>query len=365
MMSTDGTEGTDGADELSGAEMTRSGRDRLRFSVAFVLLGTALLTVAGMPAAEAVSFKKNASTLKFGARHHKAGKVYRGQKVHGDFQFINTGRDPVKILGTHNPCGCTISQSAVSRSYSPGQRGNLRVSFDTRHFRGLFQKKILLSVVAQQKQILVPLLISAQVLEDIAVDPPILAFTPEDVTKQRTQWVTVDFKRLKDRKLSLDYDKRYFKITEGKRAGVFGVQVVARSQAGWRQKTININNASPHLPKLPLMVVYQVDDGIAVSPKTLDFGPVRYQKQASKTLRISGANQANLNRLSVEVAIDQKPVPKPDRWVQARRKGDGQVAVTMSNGLDRNGSLSGQVILWADKNPEVRYIIPLYGYLIR
>lgn len=349
-----------------------------------LLLGSLLLVplilgaVLGSPAktAYAVAFKTNKSTLKFNTRNFKAGTVFRGQKVLGDFQFINVGRNPVKILGIHNPCGCSLSQSAVSSSYSAGQRGNLRVSFDTRHFSGHFQKKILLSVVAEQKQILVPLLISATVKEDIAVNPPILAFTPKDVAKQTTQWVQVDFKKLKGRKISFDYDKRFFRITvpDGSastsgnsvaKEGRFGVQVVARPQTGWRQKTILVNNSSPHLPQLPLMVVYQTEDGIKVRPEHIEFGPISYQKSRSADITLKGPSRKQLNRIEVHVAIDQKPEPDAGKWVKATRTDEGKITVTATNKLDRNGSLTGKVTLWADINPDLRYIIPIYGYFSR
>lgn len=332
----------------------------LALSALIVGLGTAEIGLG-------VAFKRNSSTLKFNARQHQAGTVYRGQKVHGDFQFINVGRHPVKILGIHTPCGCTLNQSAVSRSYSPGQRGNLRVSFDTSHFRGSFHKKILLSVVAEQKQILVPLRISAHIIEEIAATPPIVAFTPKDVAQQAIQWVQVDFKKLKDRTLSFDYDKRFFRIYPGKpgKPGRFGIQVVGRSQAGWKQKMILVNNSSRHLPKLPVMAVYQVDTGIKVRPEYIEFGPISYQKSRLKHITLSGPNRSSLDKAAVEVVVDQVKEADPSKWATAKITSGGKVAVTITNKLDRNGSLSGKVTLWAAKNPEVRYIIPIYGYLTR
>lgn len=312
-------------------------------------------------------FKKNTSSLKFNTRQHRAGTVYRGQKVHGDFQFLNVGKNPVKILGIHNPCGCTLKQSTVSNSYSPGQRGNLRVSFDTSHFRGSFHKEILLSVVAEQKQLLVPLRISAHVIEEITAKPPIIAFTPKEVAAQKIQWVTVDFKRLKNKRYTVDYDKRYFRITPGgaDRPDRFGVQVVARAAAGWRQKTILIKNASRHLPSLPLMVVYQLATGIKVNPEYLEFGPIAYGKQRRLDITVTGPNRSELTSSAVAVSIDQNKEQDARKWAKAKILPGGKVAVTITNNLDRNGSLTGSVVLWAEKNPEIRYIIPLYAYLSR
>lgn len=332
--------------------------------------GMLALLLAGLllgSASYGVAFKRNGSTLKFNTRQHRAGTVFRGQKVHGDFQFINVGKNPVKILGIHNPCGCSLKQSTVSKSYSPGQRGNLRVSFDTSHFRGSFHKKILLSVVAEQKQILVPLLISAHIIEEIALNPPIIAFTPKEVVQQKIHWVSVDFKGLKDRRYSLDYDKRYFRIYPGKpdKPGRFGVQVVARAATGWRQKTIVVTNASRHLQKLPLMAIYQLDTGIKVSPEYLEFGPIDYRARATQTITIKGPARKKLNHVAVTVSIDQTKVKNASPWVSAKIKPGGRVEVTVTNALDRNGSLTGSVALWVGENPDIRYIIPLYAYLSR
>lgn len=328
------------------------------------MMAVGLTGLMGLAAQSGYSFKKNVSTLKFNTRQHKAGTVFRGQKVHGDFHFINVGKNPVKILGIHNPCGCTLKQSMVSHSYSPGQRGNLRVSFDTSHFRGSFHKEILLSVVAEKKQLLVPLLISAHIKEEIAANPPIIAFTPKEVARQATHWVSLDFKGLKDRRYSLDYDKRYFRITPD-RPGRFGVQVVARAAAGWRQKTILINNASTHLPKLPLLVVYRLATGIKVAPKYLEFGPIGYRKAKTQEIAITGPNRKELTKAAVTVSIDQKKEQDASKWVRAIITPGGRVEVTITNRLDRNGSLTGSVTLWAEKNPDIRYIIPLYAYLSR
>lgn len=328
---------------------------------AATLLAALVLTTASY------GFKKNTSSLKFNTRQHKAGTVYRGQKVHGDFQFINVGKNPVKILGIHNPCGCTLKQSTVSNSYSPGQRGNLRVSFDTSHFRGSFHKEILLSVVAEKKQLLVPLRISAHVIEEITAKPPIIAFTPKEVAAQKIHWVTVDFKKLKNRRYTVDFDKRYFRITPGgtDRPDRFGVQVVARTAAGWRQKTILIKNASRHLPSLPVMVVYQMATGIKVTPEYLEFGAIDYRKSRRLDITVTGPNRGELTRSAVTVSINQNKEQDASKWAKAKILPGGKVAVTITNNLDRNGSLTGSVVLWAEKNPEIRYIIPIYAYLSR
>lgn len=328
---------------------------------AAALLAALVLTTASY------GFKKNTSSLKFNTRQHKAGTVYRGQKVHGDFQFINVGKNPVKILGIHNPCGCTLKQSTVSNSYSPGQRGNLRVSFDTSHFRGSFHKEILLSVVAEKKQLLVPLRISAHVIEEITARPPIIAFTPKEVAAQKIHWVTVDFKKLKNRRYTVDFDKRYFRITPGgtDRPDRFGVQVVARTAAGWRQKTILIKNASRHLPRLPVMVVYQMTTGIKITPEYLEFGAIDYRKSRRLDITVTGPNRGELTRSAVTVSINQNKEQDASKWAKAKILPGGKVAVTITNNLDRNGSLTGSVVLWAEKNPEIRYIIPIYAYLSR
>jgi hypothetical protein len=59
------------------------------------------------------------------------GFVKKGEVVKLEYDFTNTGKEPLIITGTEIPCSCT-SASYPEQPIAPGQSGKVMVEFNTK-----------------------------------------------------------------------------------------------------------------------------------------------------------------------------------------------------------------------------------------
>src|SRR5438128_1501041 len=53
---------------------------------------------------------KNAPEFKFDVEEYNFGTIKQGDKVTYDFNFQNSGKEPLIITEAHGSCGCTVPQ---------------------------------------------------------------------------------------------------------------------------------------------------------------------------------------------------------------------------------------------------------------
>jgi hypothetical protein len=70
---------------------------------------------------------------------HDFGKVIQGEKVTYAFRFDNTGKSDLLITSVSSSCGCAVP-AYTTEPIAPGQKGNVKVTFDSSNRRG-FQNK--------------------------------------------------------------------------------------------------------------------------------------------------------------------------------------------------------------------------------
>src|SRR5581483_4905539 len=80
-----------------------------------------LLTCTMVQAQPAIDFKSKTLHLGF---------VHQGDTLHFQFEFTNTGNEPLVISDTKVECGCTISEKPT-QPILPGKQGVLKVTFVT------------------------------------------------------------------------------------------------------------------------------------------------------------------------------------------------------------------------------------------
>jgi len=71
------------------------------------------------------------------------GEVLQGDTVEHVFLFKNSGDDMLRIESVHSSCGCTAALVSA-RQVAPGDRGELRITFDSSDFRNAVHKTITL-----------------------------------------------------------------------------------------------------------------------------------------------------------------------------------------------------------------------------
>ncbi len=87
------------------------------------------------------------SRISFDSKDYKDGKllydfskVYEGETVEHIFEFTNSGEQTLKVISVKSSCGCTVVK--YPEEVIPGEKGEIKVTFDTRNRNGFQQKFI-------------------------------------------------------------------------------------------------------------------------------------------------------------------------------------------------------------------------------
>src|SRR5438067_613443 len=72
----------------------------------------------------------NAPEFKFTVEKYNFGTIKQGESVNYDFDFSNTGKDPLIITEAHGSCGCTVPQWPKD-PIKKGEKGQIKVTFNS------------------------------------------------------------------------------------------------------------------------------------------------------------------------------------------------------------------------------------------
>jgi hypothetical protein len=84
----------------------------------------------------------NLPVFKFEEIEHDFGKILQGESVAYDFGFTNTGKTDLIIVDVSTSCGCTVP-SFPKTPIQPGEKGAIKVSFNSAGKFGLQTKNVL------------------------------------------------------------------------------------------------------------------------------------------------------------------------------------------------------------------------------
>jgi hypothetical protein len=101
----------------------------MKKSVLALFILSMALTIAAKPA---IKFKS--LTVDF-------GEVESGQLVDINFEFENSGSDPLIITNVVPSCGCTTA-GLVKKEYKPGEKGTIAIKFNSSGYNGKIIKTI-------------------------------------------------------------------------------------------------------------------------------------------------------------------------------------------------------------------------------
>ena len=90
-----------------------------------------------------VSAEGNAE-FNFAKEVHDFGEIQEGEVVTYDFEFENTGEDPLIITNAQGSCGCTVPQWP-REPIAPGESGKIQVAFNSSGKKGSQNKTVTLT----------------------------------------------------------------------------------------------------------------------------------------------------------------------------------------------------------------------------
>lgn len=84
---------------------------------------------------------KTGPKIEFKEESFDFGKIKQGEVLTHIFVFQNVGEDTLKIKRVHSSCGCTAAL-VTTREVAAGEKGEVKVTFNSRGFRGKVTKYI-------------------------------------------------------------------------------------------------------------------------------------------------------------------------------------------------------------------------------
>ena len=91
--------------------------------------------------APAVQENPNAGEFKFDVETYDFGTIKQGESVTYDFNFSNTGKEPLIISEAHGSCGCTVPVWP-KEPLKKGDKGQIKVTFNSAGKQGMQDKTI-------------------------------------------------------------------------------------------------------------------------------------------------------------------------------------------------------------------------------
>lgn len=98
-------------------------------------------TPASDPSVPTQEVNPNAADFKFESETHDFGTVNEGTQATYEFEFANTGKEPLIIQNVRASCGCT-TPSYTKEPVAPGQKGKIKVVYNSSGRPGGFNKAI-------------------------------------------------------------------------------------------------------------------------------------------------------------------------------------------------------------------------------
>jgi len=116
-----------------------------------VLMATILFSVVVVMAQEKA--KKNGPEISFKTTLHEYGEIYQDGDGSFNFDFTNTGNEPLILSKPRSSCGCTVP-AWPKEPILPGETNKIKVTYNT-HKVGAFNKTVTVYSNAKNKSAVV------------------------------------------------------------------------------------------------------------------------------------------------------------------------------------------------------------------
>jgi hypothetical protein len=103
-----------------------------------LLLLTGSIALSAQPATTDLNWTPTANFTK---SEHDFGKIPEGPKANTEFEFKNTGKEPIVVTNATAGCGCTTPEFDKT-PIAPGKTGKIRVGFNSEGRPGTFSKEV-------------------------------------------------------------------------------------------------------------------------------------------------------------------------------------------------------------------------------
>ena len=132
---------------------------------------TPATTAPATPAPVAAPENKNAADFKFDVEEYNFGTIKQGESVNYDFNFVNTGKDPLIITEAHGSCGCTVPVWPKD-PIKKGEKAQIKVTFNSTGKMGMQDKTVTITSNAKEPSKVLHLKGNVETPPPAATTPP-------------------------------------------------------------------------------------------------------------------------------------------------------------------------------------------------
>ena len=119
-------------------------------SFTLLLFSSAILFAQEKPSLSNVgNDNTNQASFKFNEEEFNFGTIKQGENIKHDFEFTNTGKEPLIISNASGSCGCTVPEWP-KEPIAPGAKAMIKVTFNSAGKQGVQDKTVTLQSNAQQ-----------------------------------------------------------------------------------------------------------------------------------------------------------------------------------------------------------------------
>ncbi len=304
--------------------------------------------------------------IKFLNSEYDFGTISQGKVVETKFNFVNQGSSDLLILGTHASCGCTSVLESPEKTYKKGQRGTLRVQFDSKGFHGQITKTITLMTNEKIKPMRL-LTIHGKVKRGITTTPEVLDFAKVYTSKPKTLSLDVKSQQGGLNDLNLVFDQEIIEVKK---------QVF--SEKHWKLLVTPSTKLTPGLHKTRLQLSDPLKEGTTEVPVFVDlkssfhatqdqlaFGKIKPGASKSVSLRLKGVKDSDLRTPSIKLYLNGNEINQNSSMVKIVKKSVGsdvEYKFSIKNTNHKRGALHGEVE-FKNKQENGRLLLPVQGYL--
>jgi hypothetical protein len=192
------------------------------------------------------------------------GRVLEGQTVDGDVRFINSGTEPLHVLGVQTSCGCTAARLQKT-DFSTGDTAIVHFTLRTGGFHGLIRKMLTVDFENQLVNDLA-VYIQATVFSELEVKPSFLNFQSVPQSKDIAVADTISVFNTSNRTVKvlnvscdsqqIQIDVHRFSIPSNQN---ILIPVVLRPQKSeYQHATVTIETDSPNKPVIRIPVLFDI-----------------------------------------------------------------------------------------------------------
>ncbi|GAB4336704.1 MAG: hypothetical protein Kow0099_09780 [Candidatus Abyssubacteria bacterium] len=254
----------------------------------------------------------DAPDISFDHKTADLGVLRRDQVVEHDFTFKNLGHKPLKILSIKTMCTCLTGQPTKTE-IPPGETGAIVARMEAFNYEGNRPFKSLFIETNDPDEPITNLTISAKIIDPVVFEPEIVLLP--HIREGEAASAEVKLLQRGETPLLIDEIVPSSPLLsvqasplEGQQKGyLLDVTVSPEMPSGKFEEVITIftkdadipGKPDTHRPRLILYVKGEVSGDIAVSPRTINFGPASPDRSLRRKVTLSSAVPLDVTSVSL------------------------------------------------------------------